>query len=74
MFYCRICKKSSKKDEKCNFVVVEKRPKEYYETYTKFNRNTKEKTEYTKLVGKGWETIKEIKVCNKCFLEMENNK
>ena len=73
-YKCDMCKKTANKKEKCNSVVTIKRSKEYYETYSKIDRVTRKKTKHTKLAGTGWEIVKEIKVCNKCFTQLEEEK
>lgn len=70
MYRCEKCNKLSKKGDKCNFLVTDKRPQKYYETYMRIDRATRKKTEHTKMVGEGWETIQEIKVCNDCYAKI----
>ena len=66
MFKCEICHKTSKSGEKQNKKVVEVRDKVYYY----IDKSGKEKQSH------GTEIVKEIKVCDKCYLKLieeENN-
>lgn len=64
MFICESCNQSSKL---FNLIVVDKREKIYYYT-------VKKEKEEVQRTSKGWEIVKEKKVCKKCYEEIKNAK
>lgn len=62
MYNCDSCGKPSASREKQNKLVTKTREKIY--------RNINKKTKYER-VTHGWETVKEIMLCDNCFLGEE---
>ena len=64
MFICQKCNKLTDPGKPQNKIVVETREKEYFE------RNKYGKLE---VIGKGFEIVKEINVCENCYLKHRKN-
>jgi len=66
MFRCSKCKNLSQPNEKQNKVVLESRAKNYFTTEKGFDSEGNEILTQGKLIGSGFETAREIVVCNNC--------
>ena len=63
MFKCQQCGKSTKSNQPENKVIMETRDKNY--------ENTVRKSRYNKQkFSNGWEIVKEIRVCPKCYKQI----
>lgn len=66
MFKCHNCRKLSLPRQKQVKVTLETRPKKYYEIKFVTDESGNEVKIQGKLLGKGWETVKEVAYCNTC--------
>ena len=64
MFTCEHCHNATKPRQRAFLVITEKRPKEYQQVITKIIEG--EKVEKT-ITTRGWEVVKEKRVCEDCF-------
>lgn len=64
MYICELCEKVQPRREPCNFTTIQRREK----TYQTYNPKTK-KTKHSK----GWEIVKEIKLCYSCSEKVKAN-
>jgi hypothetical protein len=65
MFYCQKCGVLNQVGQPINKVVTESREKTYVNTYRK-----NEYSQPREFETKGWEIVKEIKTCPKCYTEL----
>lgn len=72
MYKCQKCKQFSKPGEKANPIVTSFRPKKYHLMEYVVNDEGNLTPVQGKLQGEGFETIKEIRVCNKCLTEINS--
>lgn len=67
MFKCQNCKQTSKANEKQNKKVIETRQMLYYAMERTSDEQGNELVTQGKLQGQGFETVKEVNVCNNCL-------
>jgi len=79
MFRCEYCNELSKLGEKSYTIVIEKRPKIYHVEYTKIivkrrpGKGRRKKKIHVKKVTKGWEIVRELRVCLDCYNKLTNS-
>lgn len=66
MFRCQSCKTLSKPGDKQNKLITESRPVSYYQKYRETTEEGNEVIVQGKLLGQGFETVRELNVCINC--------
>jgi hypothetical protein len=68
MYICQRCKKVSSPGEKIHRVVLESRPKNYFEMTLSTDAEGNPIMTQGKLLGSGLEAVREVNLCKGCVL------